>query len=609
MIIVFPKNRPRWVPAEMRIGGFDRNSVLFLCLLGFLIVWSFWGNGIQETAYDNPSPGYNSPDKVGVTIGTSQDAGNRTVFTVTKVFPNSPAERAGIKPHDRIIGMDGRILSSQGMAWQTLTAMGAGETHDWTINRNGRNITLPVKLHAPSPHVRGLQNKSLKYSALSTPQKVVIALLFLKLSILLFYLINRKARNRTLIVALFAVKFVLIGSFLGVYNPIDAFFAIKFNAISLLLGMSIITVVLDEAGFFRHVADRIAGYAAGSSLRLLICFCLITYLFSLLVNNLTTILVMVPITLKLSSNLKFDPRPLVIGEIIASNLGGASTMVGDFPNMLIASQTGIGFGRFAIFMMPICLILLALMLIYLKIRIGRFPVAPTAKTSPCETAPPPGYTPIQKRALRRGLFVLAHVIFLFVISSIISLNPSAVALLGATSLFLFSGLDRGKIMEGVGFNDILFFTGLFVVVGALEAVGLLDHFSGALETFSFGRPWLLCLLLMWTAALLTAFLNAGPTATLFFPVVVGCATAPSHDIIWWSLSLGVLAGSSATIFGATAGPVAVTLLEKFNTENGPSPYGEGTTITFGQFAATGLPLMLIFLSVSSLYVAFLCHYS
>ena len=606
MIFVLPRNRGRWIPSKTRSNGLSRNGIFFLCVLCFLVFWSFWGRGIEEWVYDQPSLDYNFYGNVGATIMVSQAPGNMPVIRIISVASNSPAARAGLKPEDRVIGIDGRILSSADMAWHILGSMGTEKTHKWTVEQNGKNRSVYITLNDRSKAAGILRNKALNYSSLSTVKKVIITLLFLKFSIVLFYLLNRKIENRTLIVGLFATKFVLIGSFLGVYNPLDAFFAIKFNTISLLLGMSIITVVLDEAGFFKRVAQKISGYAGESSLRLLICFCLVTYFFSLLVNNLTTILVIVPITLKLAASLRFDPRPFIVGEVIASNLGGASTMVGDFPNMLIASQAGIGFGRFVIFMMPICLILLGLMLLYLKPKIGKFSILKTGKTPQLEN-PAPGYTRAQRRALRRGLFVLGHVIFLFIISGMISLDPSAVALIGATSLFLFSGLDRRKIMRGVGFNDILFFAGLFVVVGALEASGVLNYISGALETFSLGRPWLLCLVLMWAAALLTAFLNAGPAAALFFPVVMGCAPAPSHDIVWWALSLGILAGSSATIFGATAGPVAVTLLEKFSVVNHLNFQG-GNTISFRQFSETGLPLMLIFLSVSSVYVTFLCHY-
>ena len=611
MIGLFPRNGRQRTPGSGRFKGvasrgMNRNIVLFLGLLCFLAFWSFWGDRIEKAVYDQPFPGYNAYGDVGIKIVVSGSATGVPVVEVLAVSDGTPAARAGLMPGDRIVGIDGQILSSRDMAWQSLGNMKPGKTYQWTINQKGQIKTIHLHLSNRSGPTGVLRDKAFKFSSLSTPKQVIITLLFFKLSLVLFYLLYSKVLNRTLIVSLFALKFVLIGSFLGVYNPLDAFFAIKFNTLSLLLGMSIITVVLNEAGFFKRVAGRISVYAGGSALRMFVSFCLITYFFSLLVNNLTTILVVVPITLKLAATLKFDPRPLIVGEVVSSNLGGASTMVGDFPNMLISSQAGIGFGQFVIFMMPICLILLGLMLLYFKVKIGIFHLPEIQPVQPPET-PSSTETPVSRRAQRRGLFVLGHVIFLFIISSMISLNPSAVALLGGTSLFLFSGIDREKIIRGIGFNDIFFFTGLFVVVGALEASGILNYIGMALEISALGQPWLLCLVLMWSAAFLTAFLNAGPTAALFFPVVMGCALAPDHHIVWWALSLGIMAGSSATIFGATAGPVSVTLLEKFSADHRLDLPG-GNTITFRQFAGTGVPLMLIFLSVSSVYITFLCHY-
>ena len=606
MIGALPRNGRRRIPKAVGFRGMDRNCVLFLGLLCFLVFWSFWGERIEKTIYNQEFPGYNAYGDIGMKIVVSASSGGGPVVEVLAVSSSSPAARAGLIPGDRIMGIDGRMLSSTDMAWQILGNMKPGKTYQWTIHRNGRNQAIHILLNDRSGATGILRDKAFKFGSLSTVKQVIITLLFFKLSLVLFYLLYNKVENRTLIVGLFALKFVLIGSFLGVYNPLDAFFAIKFNTLSLLLGMSIITVVLNEAGFFKRVAGRISVYAGGSALRLFISFCLITYFFSLLVNNLTTILVIVPITLKLAATLNFDPRPLIVGEVVSSNLGGASTMVGDFPNMLISSQAGIGFGQFIIFMMPICLILLGLMLLYFKVKVGLFHLPAIQKPRPPENLSS-AETRVSRQAQRRGLFVLAHVVFLFIISSMISLNPAAVALLGGTSLFLFSGIKREKIIRGIGFNDIFFFIGLFVVVGGLEASGILNYISMALEISSLGQPWLLCLALMWSAAFLTAFLNAGPTAALFFPVAMGFALAPDHHIIWWALSLGIMAGSSATVFGATAGPVSVTLLEKFSAENRMDLPG-GNTITFKQFAGTGVPLMLIFLSVSSVYVTFLCHY-
>jgi Na+/H+ antiporter NhaD/arsenite permease-like protein len=422
----------------------------------------------------------------------------------------------------------------------------------------------------------------------------------------MFILIYKNILNRALIVLSFAGIVLFMGIFLRTYGPVDAFFAIKFDTISLLLGMGIISVVLDEAGFFDYVAYRISRFAGASMLRILVLFCLCTYFFSLFVNNLGTILVMVPMTLRLSAILGFDPKPFIIGEIISSNLGGASTMVGDFPNMLIASETGIGFNEFIIFMMPICLILLGVLLMFLKLKIGAFAVLDKQKAIQSKIRPPK-FTYRGRRALRRVAFVLCHVIFLFIISEKISLNPATLALFGGLSLFTFSGIDRRTLVNRAGFKDIPFFIGLFIVVGGLEASGLLQHISKCIMALSLGKSWLLCLILMWSAAFLTAFLNAGPTTTLFLPVVLGFGLMPPHHIIWWALSLGVLAGSSATIVGATAGPVSATLVENFSLRNrNRLNLSAGDTITFEQFAEIGIPVMFLFLSVSSVYVSYLC---
>ena len=143
------------------------------------------------------------------------------------------------------------------------------------------------------------------------------------------------------------------------------------------------------------------------------------------------------------------------------------------------------------------------------------------------------------------------------------------------------------------------------MVGSLEACGFLQYISSGISMLSFGKPWLLCLVLMWVAAFLTAFLSAGPATAFFFPIVLGIGITPPHHIIWWALSLGVLAGSSATIVGATAGPVATTLVENFSSRYNLDTK-DGSTITYQQFAKIGVPVMFIILAVSSIYVMSLC---
>ncbi len=606
MMIGTVQNRPNVASAGALFEGFDLKVILFLGLIGFLLFWSFWGKALEKRVYGQPPQDQQSLDNLGAEIVGSQSSGRSPVVIVGRVYPNSPAERAGLKPGDRIIGLDERLISSVDMAKNVIGSKRSGAMLKLTINRNGLNKAIYARFNDPWLESQILKNNALKNHSFSTPKQLLVIVVFLKLTALLFYFLYKHIVDRSTIVVLFAAAILFMGIFFKSYSPLDALFAIKFNSVSLLLGMGIISVVLDESGFFGHVAYRVSRFAGENIFRLLILFCLITYFFSLFVNNLTTILVIVPVTLNLAVILRFDPRPFIIGEIISSNLGGASTMMGDFPNMLIASETGIGFSEFIIFMLPICLILFGILLMYLRLKIGDLPV-PGNKESLGSQIRSPELNQRERRALKRAIFVLCHVILLFILSEKTFLNPSAVALFGGLSLFLFSGIDRKKVLSRVGFNNILFFIGLFVVVGGLEASGLLQYISRGLTVLSLGKPWLLCLILMWSAAFFTAFLNAGPTTALFFPIVLGFTLALPHHVMWWSLSLGVLAGSSATILGATAGPVAASIVENFSSKYQLGLSG-GNTISFGQFARIGVPVMLLFLSVSSVYVTHLYFY-
>ena len=604
MIISTAQNRSLSVSTALGFERLDLRSLLFLCLIGFLLFWSFWGKDLERRFYE-ASSGFRALDTLGADIVLSSDRGREPVVLVEQVRPNSQAAFAGLKPGDQIVGVNGQLVSSPEMIRHMMSTGNSKRGLKLTIVRDGRSRDVYVRLNEPLPGSQALKSIGLKYLSLPSVKRIFVIAVFLMIVAILFFLLYKDILNRTPLVLLFAAMSLVVGDFFSVYTPVDAFFAIKFDTISLLLGMGIISVVLDASGFFGRVAGRVSHYAGKSQARLLIGFCLMTYFFSLFMNNLTTILVIVPMTLKIAEILRVDPRPIIIGEVISSNLGCASTMMGDFPNILISSEAGIGFSEFIIYMMPICLILLGILLVYLKVKIGDLPVSGSVVV-PAKKTRSPQLTRRERWAGWRAVFVLFHVVFLLIISDRISLNPSAVALSGGLSLFLFSGIERREILRRIGANDILFFIGLFVVVGGLEASGSLSYLSTGLASLSFGKPWALCLLLMWSAALLTAFLNAGPTAALFFPVVMGFNMALPHHVIWWSLSLGVLAGSSATILGATAGPVAGTLVERFGPRHLQGLFG-GKAISFEQFAKIGVPVMLLFLSVSSVYVICLCY--
>ena len=215
----------------------------------------------------------------------------------------------------------------------------------------------------------------------------------------------------------------------------------------------------------------------------------------------------------------------------------------------------------------------------------------------------------------------------FLLCDIMNWSPAIIALIGGIIALAFGGCEPFSLLQKVSIRDILFFSGLFVLVGAAEASGALGYMSGAIVSLSFGNTLVLCLLLMWIGAFVTCFLNAGPTTALFLPIVLSFQSAAPHSLYWWSLSLGVCAGSSGTLVGATAGSVTATMIDKFiKKEDESTDYASDevlggnssnstdqgryclTKLTFKEFASLGLPIMIIFLLISSVYITVIYHW-
>ena len=576
--------------------GDDYKVYLFVGFVVLLILWSLWGKGVEQQYYGQPQPWPSEAGKIGAEILYSGTGNGAASLIVGRVYSGSPAWRAGLETGDRIVGLDGKLITTPNQAAHMFDISMNNTVLALTVEHDGRNVDMYILV---TDHSR--PDKTVKCRTLSKPQKIVVAMIFFALTAVMFFLLYKHIGSRVIVISSFAALIMILGILLNIYNPIDAFFAINVNTISLLLGMGIIAAVLDQTGFFVNIAFKLRQAAGNSRLKIMVLFCLLTYGLSLFANNLIVMMIVVPMTMNLAANVGFDPRPVIIGEVISSNLGGASTMIGDFPNMIISSETGIAFIPFIANLMPICLILLGVLLIFLKARSADFGGEINTPVSCPEKMIEPRLTAKERSIIRRAMFVLFHMIFLFCLSEWVSLNTSAVALIGGLSLFLFSGIDKKTLLSRIPFNDMLFFTGLFVVVGGLEATCLLEYISKGIIFLSFGKVWLLSLVVMWSAAFITAFLSAGPTTALLIPVEMGLGMQPPHHIIWWALSLGVLAGASASIVGATAGPVAISLIENYSKKYNITLVG-GNTLTSAQFSRIGLPVMFTFLAFSTVYI-------
>ncbi|GAB4273164.1 MAG: ArsB/NhaD family transporter [Deferrisomatales bacterium] len=398
--------------------------------------------------------------------------------------------------------------------------------------------------------------------------------------------------GRLTAVALGAAGCLTLGAALGFYFPSQAAAYLwgKGDTLLLLAGIGLVTGLLQEGGFFERLARRVVAAAGGDPRRVVLSLCALTYGLSLLMNNLATILVIVPLSLRVAEALDLDPVDLVLGEIIASNLGGASTMIGDFPNMLIATETGLPFHDFLVYLAPVCLLELGLLLAVLGVRTPRRPVAAQRLRRLTAGLASSRWDPV---AVSRGQAILAAMVAGFALGGWLGVGPGAIAAAGAGAALLAAGRHRSALVRHAGGDDVLFFACLFLMVGAVDASGALDGVARSWAGLWQGGRVAGGLALVWGAAGLTCFLNAGPTTALLVHLVLTSA-APADPAVWWALSLGVCAGSSATLTGATAGPVSASLLER-----------RGVCLTFNRFARTGVPVMVGFLLLSSAYVVWL----
>ena len=398
--------------------------------------------------------------------------------------------------------------------------------------------------------------------------------------------------HRLTAVVMGAAVCLLLGTLFRSYFPSDASLYLwgKVDVLILLGGISIVTGLLQESGLFGRLAGKMVHFSGGSPWKVMTLFCLLTFGLSMFINNLATILVLVPISLRVAKAMEMDPVPLVLGEIIASNLGGASTMVGDFPNMLIATETGLAFHEFLLHLAPVCLLQFGILILFLSPNFSDRQMKSSCRADLLRQLRSESW---DRSMANRGLVILVLMIAGFMICGWYDVPVALVAGSGAILALLFGQVPWRKLIGRMCLDDIFFFACLFLMVGAVNATGLLDTLGLEIDDLWRRSPVWGGIALAWGAALLTCILNAGPTTALLMHVLLAGlgGFAPGQNM-WWALSLGVCAGSSATLTGATAGPVTAGLLEK-----------EGFTLTYKRFADTGIPLMFVFLLISSSYLA------
>jgi len=396
---------------------------------------------------------------------------------------------------------------------------------------------------------------------------------------------------------------------LGVLDQNQALAAIDPNTIALLVGMMIIVNILKRTGVFRYAGWRTAGALRGDPWRMMVGFALFTAVASAFLDNVTTILLIVPVTIAICDDLGLDPKPFLITQVIASNIGGTATLIGDPPNILIGSATGLDFIDFAVNLAPVVVVLLGMMFVGFWIvyrRSGR--LEDTSRKARQVLAGADARVHLgDLRLLRRSLIVLGLTIIGFVLHGVLHLEAGTIAMFGAVLLLLLSRIDLHGVLAEVEWPTIFFFIGLFILVGGIEEIGLLDKIANRAIELTGGDVLLTALILLWLAGIASALVDNIPAVAtlipltfaltrLMFPDLAGLddrtlAAHPDVVPLWWALSLGACLGGNGTLVGASANVVAVGIAER-----------RGDRIGFWGFTRIGAPFALVSLVVASLYI-------
>ncbi|MEV8609609.1 ArsB/NhaD family transporter [Amycolatopsis sp. NPDC051373] len=384
----------------------------------------------------------------------------------------------------------------------------------------------------------------------------------------------------------------------GVSGSADAFFSedtgVDWNVIFLLLGMMIIVGILRRTGVFEYVAIWAAKRAKGSPLRIMILLALITAVASAFLDNVTTVLLIAPVTLLVCDRLDIKPAPFLMAEVFASNIGGTATLIGDPPNIIIGSRSGLTFNDFLINLAPIVAIELVILVLVLPwLFRGSFDVDPrrvadVMALNEREAIHKP------KLLLKSGA-VLLLVFAGFVLHSTLHLDPSVVALLGAGLLVLVSGTQPKDYLAGVEWETLLFFAGLFIMIGALVKTGVIGTLARLAADATGGNALVAVFLILGVSALLSGVIDNIPYVATMSPLVLALTNDipdPSHSqALWWSLALGADFGGNMTAVGASANVVMLGIAAR-----------AGSPISFWEFTRKGTIVTLITVLVAAPYL-------
>ena len=405
--------------------------------------------------------------------------------------------------------------------------------------------------------------------------------------------------NRSIIALLGAMLMVMC----GLLTQEQAVDGVDFNTIGLLVGMMIIVSITRKCGIFEYLAIWSAKRVRANPAGILAMLAVVTAVVSALLDNVTTVLLVVPVTLIITEALKVNPYPFLFSQVLASNIGGTATLIGDPPNILIGGQVGLSFNDFLIHLAPVIVVILFVHVVSIHLLWGRRMHA-SADLRARVMAFDEGEAITDRRLLRRAAFVLALVMMAFVMARTLGLDSGTIGMAGAALLMMLDNIGKPaeeqsenvvKVFNEVEWITIFFFVGLFIVIAGVEHAGLLRLLADQLLAVTGGDFTLTGVSILWASAVLSAIVDNIPFVATMIPLIKSMAPAfggPETLLpLWWCLSLGACLGGNGTLIGASANLTVAGIAER-----------NGIPFSFATYTRIAFPLMLVHVAIAQVYL-------
>ena len=411
------------------------------------------------------------------------------------------------------------------------------------------------------------------------------------MSVIVFILVMIVIISEKVHRAVVAVGGAVLLIILGILDIPKAVGYVDVNTIGLLIGMMLFVAVVKNSGLFEYLAVKSAKIAKGDPWKMMIIFIIITALLSALLDNVTTVLLVGPMTIAICKEMELNPVPFLLTQIMASNIGGTATLIGDPPNIMIGSAVGLTFMDFILNDAPIIIVILAATILCFKFIYGR-KLHASAETMERVMQMDEKSLIKDHALLTKSVIMIVLIVAGFSLHSVLHLESSIIALSGATIMCIIGKQDIEKVVLDVEWPTIIFFTGLFIIVGGMVETGVIDKLADIIMGFTGGRPVMTMMIILWVSAILSSTLDNIPFVATMIPLIQVMGESGMDVMpLWWALSLGACLGGNGTLIGASANVVLTGISAK-----------HGHPVTYVQFLKIGFPMMILSVVICTVYM-------